>query len=172
MFDAQLGTLDDATAVVRDLVTHLEPGEWTGEGALAAVDGFDELVRLAAGGRALAVGRVDTSGVWRRGAHRSVSAFLAERLRISRGEALAMARTAVAAGAGGGLDAAVRAGELSAAQAAAVAECALEHPDAEAELLVVARAASLRDLRDRCAQVAARGEGAEARHQRARRQRR
>ncbi|HSL56730.1 MAG TPA: HNH endonuclease signature motif containing protein, partial [Acidimicrobiales bacterium] len=46
------------------------------------------------------------------------------------------------------------------------------HPDAEAELLVVARAASLRDLRDRCAQVAARGEGAEARHQRARRQRR
>ena len=164
--------LDEAIAVVDGVVGTLEPGAWSGEQALAHLDRFDHLVRLSGGGRALAAGRIDAAGAWKRSGHRSVSAFLADRLGISRGEALAMVHTATQLGSLGELDAAVRAGHLSAAQAAAVAECAGEHPDAEAELMAVARAGSLRDLRDRCGQVASRGEGAEERHQRARRQRR
>ena len=166
-----LGTIHRIAGELRAVVGALEPGTWAGEQARDALAAFDEVVRLAGAGRVLAAGRVDATGVWRRSGHRSASAFVADELGITRGESLGMVRTAAALPELGALDEAVRGGEISGAAAAEVAQCASEHPEATDELLAVARRSSIRRLRERCAQVHVRGEGADERQRRIRAER-
>ena len=62
---------------------------------------------------------------------------------------------------------AFRAGRLSAAQAAEIAEAASEVPEAEAQLVETASKVSLRGLREECRRLEAAGLDMEARHRRA-----
>lgn len=160
--------LDGLVEALRGIVAGADPGTWSGETALEALDRFDQLARLASAGRALAAGRVADTGSWRTSGHRTAPAFLAARLGVTRAEAAGMVAVAAAVPSLPHLDDAVRAGELSAAAAADIAACATDHPDAERELLAVAATGTLRHLRERCAAVRLRGADGEEHHRRAR----
>jgi hypothetical protein len=114
---------------------------------------FDEIERLAAAAKVLLSGLVERSGVWRRAGCRSAAEYLAR----ESGTTVGRAREALAAAAQAPprTREAMRRGELSAAQAAAVATAAAADPGAEQRLLSLAGRTNLRELRDECARVRA-----------------
>jgi hypothetical protein len=133
-----------------------EPERLSGADARRAVELFGHLERLAAAGKALAARQVAATGSWRgAGAHRDEAAWLSS----VTGTTVGAARATLAASAQlaelPATEAAVRAGELSATQAEAVAAAASVDPAAEGELLESARLDGVRGLRRECERVKA-----------------
>jgi len=118
---------------------------------------FDRLERLAGAAKVLLARRVDESGVWRTAGFADAASFLAAQA----GTAVGTARAVVAASRQlRGLPAcedALRAGRVSVAQAAVIADAATANPAAERRLVETAGTASLLELREAClrAKVAA-----------------
>ena len=158
-----------ATVVeVRALVGRVDPDRWTGEQAEAALQAFDELERLAAAGRALASGRVASSGTWRHRGDRTAADAVARSTGRSFGEARADISLAAALDLHPELDAVVRAGEVSAAAARLIAPAVEVDADALGALVRCARSRGLRALRETAREVIARGEEPAARRRRVR----
>ncbi|MFP4513670.1 MAG: hypothetical protein ACLFRV_12055 [Acidimicrobiales bacterium] len=163
----------DMEARLEELVGSLQPGELSGPDAVSLMERFARLGRLAEAGVALCASRVEESQAWRRSGHRDAAGFVAART----GQHRRGAKDSLLVGSqlprAGGLDGAVRGGELSRDQAAEIAHVLRERPDldAEAELLAVARRGSLRALRGACADVLSRGHGADERDRRAKAER-
>ena len=166
MFDARA-----IETALRDLVVRLDPERIDDQTALDAVDTLDRIERLAAAGKALAAARVERSDIWRGKGSRDAIGFLATRTRSP----YARIRDGISVTDRLGdlplLDRALRGGELTIDQAADIAAAAGAHPDTEAELVALAATATRRQLKARCVEIQAEGDGAEQQHRRARAER-
>ena len=143
-----------------------DAGLLSGEQAAGVVVEAAAVEKMAATLKGLAAVRAEASGAWKSAGDRSAAHHLARTTGTSVGqasEAMATARrleTLAVAGA------AARAGRLSAAQVAAVADAASVDPTAEARLVEQAQGCSLGELREECARTkAAARPDAEARRQ-------
>lgn len=140
---------------MRTMVRDLDAALATTAAAVALVDWFAEIERLAVAGKALAAGRAAAGDVWRAAGDRSAADWLAKRTGTTVGEARSVLDTAARVAPASATDAAFRAGELSLKQAEAVSAGAAADPAAEAALLTTARHGSLQQLRDDAARVRA-----------------
>jgi hypothetical protein len=159
-------------ASLRAMVRDFDGDAVSCDDAVAMVDWFSAVKRLAAAGETLAATRAAAGAAWRDAGDRSPADWLAKRTGTTVGEARAALGTGAALPSAPATDAALRAGALSARQAEAIAPAAAADPSAEARLLEMATYQSLQKLRDEAARVkaAADTDGA-ARHERIRRER-
>ena len=154
-----LGTsLREVRQALAQLAASFEPGVVAPSDAELVVKEAAAIENVAATIKALAARRAAESGAWRRNGAASPAHDLARATGTSvtkAKEALDTAERLVVLPA---LDAAARAGELSAAQAAPIADAAAADPRAEQRLLDKAKRASLGELRDECARTKAAAE--------------
>src|SRR5207244_3006780 len=147
--------LQDVEAALREIVVGLEPEALAAGTAAGLVDTFATIEKLAGAGKALAARRVADSNLWRGAGERSAAHWLARRAGSSVGSAMATLETAARLDELPAVNAALRAGELSAVQANEIASAAGADPGAEAELMAVARDNGVGGLRDKCRRVKA-----------------
>ena len=154
--------------VVRDLdVDSLVPAD-----AVALVDWFAEVERLAVAGKTLAARRAVDGEPWLSSGDRSAADWLAKRTGTTVGEARAVLDTGSALVQAPATRDAFCLGALSLKQAEAVASAAKADPRAETRLLELVHRTSLQKLRDECARVrAAADPDPEATHRRIKRDR-
>lgn len=154
-------------AALRAMVRSLDARLLSSAEAVELVDYFAEIERLGHAGKTLAAGRAAEGDAWKRAGDRSPADWLARRTGSSVGRSRAALDTASKLGSAPAADAALRAGELSADQAAAIAPAAAADPSAEPRLLEIAKHQSLQKLRDECDRVRAAAEpDPKARHDR------
>lgn len=123
--------------------------------------------KTAAAIKAAAAARVAETGVWRRSGDRSPAHHLARATGSTVGQAAEAIETARRLRSLPDAEAAARRGELSPAQAAAIAGAGRADPEAVGGLVRQARTASLGELRDACARAQAAADAdAEARRRR------
>lgn len=163
--------LAGAVASLGDVLVRLHAAGLDGPESVEVFDLFDRAARLGAAGRALCAARIEATDAWRGHGHRDAAGFLATRMGGFRADAKDALAVGARMGEAPGFAAAVRAGRLSEAQAAEIADTLAQRPESEVELLGAARTATMRELRAACAEVASRGTGAEERHARAHEQR-
>jgi hypothetical protein len=155
VFDRVRNAVDTLKATARAL----DPLCVDGRDASALFDIVSEGERVCAAMKALMARRVDETGAWREGGHRSAAHWVAEATGATVGAAARTLETARALDVFPDTDAAFRAGQLSEVQAAEITSTASADPGAEAALLETAGSTSVKGLRDRCREVRA---GAEA----------
>lgn len=136
-FDASVLAPCDAEQVVREAAT---------------------IENIAATLKSLAAVRAAQGGSWRREGARSPAHDLARKTGTSVGRAKEALDTAEKLAGLPALDAAARKGDVSAAQAAPIADAASADPTAEERLLAKAKRASYGELRDECARTKAAAE--------------
>jgi hypothetical protein len=159
---------------LRRVLSLLDPSTLTGPQAVALLEWFTIVERLAAAGRAKVAARAVETNQWRQSGARSPEHWLARKSGTTVGAAKDALDTARRLQALPETDRAVREGKLSAQQAAAVAEAATADPDSEQQLLDAAPEESLAELRGRAERVKAAARSAEeeqAREERIRRSR-
>ena len=157
---------------LRAMVRQLGPSTCSAADAVALVDWFAEVERLAVAGKALAARVAAAGGAWRGAGDRSAADWLAKRTGTTVGEARCVLETAERLAPSAPADEAFRRGELSLKQAEAVAAAVTVDPAAATALLDTAQHRSLQKLRDESARVRAAAEcDAGARHERIRRSR-
>jgi hypothetical protein len=167
-----VGGLRSQEKALAALCAELDPDCIPLSEAAAAYETLARIERLAAGAKLRMSSRVAQSDAWRRGGHRSPADFLARIAGTSTGAAQRELDTAEHLSSSPATEAALRAGDLSASQAAVVAEAAAADPSVEARLVQLAQRTSLRHLREECTQVkAAADSDADARYRRIRRER-
>jgi hypothetical protein len=137
------------------VVRHLDPVTLTSDAAVELVELAARGERLCGALKALAARRVAESNVWRGSGERSAAHWLARRSGTSVGQAMQTLETAERLGELPGVDAALRAGELSSLQANEIASAAAADPRSEAELVRAAQTDGAKGLRDRCRRVKA-----------------
>jgi Domain of unknown function (DUF222) len=155
VFDEVRRAVSQLEAVLRDL----DPGRIDGRDAADLLEVFARGERLCAAAKTLLARRVEETGVWREGGHRSAAHWVAEATGETVGASCRTIKTAQALDELPETSSAFRTGQLSQTQAAEITSAAGANPSAEAELLATADATSVKGLRDRCRQVRA---GAEA----------
>jgi Domain of unknown function (DUF222)/HNH endonuclease len=148
-----------AVAALEAIARDVDPGRFEGRDAADLLELFGRGERVCTAAKALLARRVDETGVWREGGHRSAAHWVAEATGETVGAASRTLETVRALEQLPETDAAFRAGRLSETQAAEVASAAGADPSSESALLETASTTSVKGLRDRCRQVRA---GAEA----------
>ena len=151
MFERVRNAVDTLKAAARAL----DPICVDGGDAAALFELVSEGERVCAAMKALMARRVDETGVWRQGGHRSAAHWVAEATGATVGAAARTLETARALDALPETDTAFRAGQLSEVQAAEITTTAVADAGAEADLLEAAGSTSVKGLRDRCRQVRA-----------------
>jgi uncharacterized protein DUF222/HNH endonuclease len=149
----------DAVDALRATARALDPLCVDGRGAAELFEMVSEGERVCAAMKALMARRVDETGAWRKGGHRSAAHWVAEATGATVGAAARTLETARALEELPETDAAFRSGKLSETQAAEITSAASADPGAEAALLETAAETSVKGLRDECREVRA---GAEA----------
>ena len=168
----RLRQVRDVEKVLRSELGRLVPGDVPLADAPAMWQAFDGIERLAAAAKTLLAGRVEESRTWARAGDRSAAEYLARQSGTSVGAARGGLETSRRLRALPATEAAVRRGELSPAQAAAVADAASVNPGAEGSLLETARRSTLSELRQQASRAKAAGDpNPEATHRRIHRQR-
>jgi len=145
--------LNDVLVSARAVVASVDLESLTGAAAAGAFEAFAELEKLGASGKLLVAPKIAASDTWARAGHRSPEEWMAKTSGTSVGQAKLTAETAKRVEELPSTRAALRSGELSIAQAAAVSEAALAKPDAEAELLAAARTDTVKSLQDKARRV-------------------
>ena len=145
----------DAVDALKAISRGLDPVCVGGTDAAELFEIVSEGERVCAAMKALMARRVDETGAWRKGGHRSAAHWVAEATGATVGAAARTLETARALDALPETDAAFRAGELSELQAAEITSTASANPSAEATLLATAGSTSVKGLRDRCREVRA-----------------
>jgi hypothetical protein len=169
---AVLSDVKSHERALAELCRELDPVSVPLADATAVYQSLARIERLAAGAKLRMAKRVEESNEWRRGGHRSAAEWLARASGTSTGSAHAELATSQRLATLPGTEDAVRDGELSTAQATAIADAASADPAAEERLLHKAKRASVRELRDECARTkAAADPDADARYERIRRDR-
>jgi hypothetical protein len=164
-----LGEVRAQETALRELCAALDPDSIPLSDAPAVVASLAVIERLAAGARTRLARRVEESNVWRREGDRSPAHWLARTAGTSLGQARGTLDTSKRLVALPHTEDAVRRGELSAAQAEAVADAASVAPGAEARLVELAGRRSLGEVRDECARTKAAADGdGDARYRRVR----
>jgi hypothetical protein len=144
-----------AVSSLETLVRALDPARIDGGDAADLLEVFGRGERVCAAAKALLARRVEETGAWRAGGHRSAAHWVAEATGETVGAAARTLETARALDELAETDAAFRAGRLSQTQAAEITATAVADPAAESDLLQTASATSVKGLRDRCRQVRA-----------------
>jgi hypothetical protein len=139
------------------MVSGFDPGALDGGAAVAALECFGEIERLAMAGMALAAQRVEATRAWQGRGVRSAAHFVAATCGSSVHTAVGVLETARRLEALPATAEALRSGRLSAAQAREITSVAGERPEVEAQLVAVAGSESLRALQERCRSVRAAG---------------
>ena len=155
-----------AKADLEAVVAGLEVGVLTGSEAVELVRAAVAVRNVAGVVEGLAAARVADTPAWRGTGARSPEVFLARQRGSSVGDAAATVDTARAMRDLPVVEQAWRAGRLSPPQAAAVASAASRRPEAQHALVESAESSSLAGLRRSCAEVLARGAGADERERR------
>jgi hypothetical protein len=158
-----IDVLSRAEELVRAAVEDFEPATYDGATARRIAGLFGSIEKIAAAGRTLAWGRVESSGDWRRSGARSAAHEMASETGTSVGQAMAALRAAEQLESLDQAASAFRSGELSVAQVAEVASAATEAPDTQADLIDVARKEGLGRLRQEAARVRAAADAQSAR---------
>lgn len=163
--------LGPATAVrhMQAFLADADPRRVTTAQAVDIVRACLELENLATAGKTLFAGRAAESPVWADEGHVSPTTWLADQAKTAIGDAASTLATSRALTELPRTAEALRTGRLSAAQAREVTRAARHDPSAERELLGLAGAGSLQELRSRATQVLAQASSAEdegARHRR------
>ena len=131
-------------------VATLEPGRLTGGDAAELYGLFAAVERLSVAGKMLLAPRIDESGVWRDGGHRSPAAMLAELEGVPTGQA----RNTLDVGRRlpdlPGTEEALRSGTLSGPKAVELSGAAALDPSMELELLAGAGDEPLHEVKERC----------------------
>ena len=146
--------LGEPVAAARELLTaavaSLEPGRLTGGDAAELYGLFAAVERLSVAGKMLLAPRIDESGVWRDGGHRSPAAMLAELEGVPTGQA----RNTLDVGRRlpdlPGTEEALRSGTLSGPKAVELSGAAALDPSMELELLAGAGDKPLHEVKERC----------------------
>jgi hypothetical protein len=168
----KLRQVEDVEKVLRSELGRLVPGDVPLRDAPAMWQAFDGIERLAAAAKTLLAERVDESRAWARAGDRSAAEYLARRSGTSVGAARGGLETSKKLRALPATESAVRRGELSSAQAEAIAGAAAVNPAAERSLLKIARRSTLTELRQQANRARAAGDpDPEATHRRIHRQR-
>jgi hypothetical protein len=151
-----LEVLERTVWATRCLVESFDPAQLSGAEAKAAVESFLALEKLTVAGRLSAAARLDETGAWADdGAHGDIDGFLAAASGTSVGAARGAMKTARRVRNQPKVEAAVRQGELSGAQADAITNAVDADPSAADDLLATARTAGFRGLRTECDRVIA-----------------
>lgn len=155
-----------AAAGVVGLLARLDPDSVPSSDAPRLWQAIDGLERAAAGAKLRLARRVEDSAEWKRQGYPSPAHYLARKGGTTVGRAKDQLSTSRRLPDQPQVDAAVRDGQLSEAQASAVSDAAGVAPDRQGDLLDRARRDSLGELRDHCARTkaAARGNDGRDRH--------
>jgi len=140
---------------LRRVLHDLDPSRIDARDAVALLDTFAEGERLCAAAKALLAGRIDDSKIWKREGHHSAAHLVAASTGASVGQARALVDTARHLPELPATEEALRAGQLSEAQAREITSAAVEAPGAERELLERAHSDGLAGLKQFAAQVKA-----------------
>jgi hypothetical protein len=158
--------------VLRRLVRLLDVRRLSPGHALALIDAFASIERLAVAGKVLCAGRAAEAEPWLVTGERSGADWLAKRTGTTVSDAREALSTAARLADAPATADALRAGELTLKQADAVSSAAAADPSAEHPMLERARCKSLQKLRDESARVrAAADPDPAARHERIHRSR-
>ena len=141
--------------LLSETVADLQPDAAPAHLAVKLFEGFDRIERLAATAKTLLARRVEESQVWRRSGYATAAEYVA----ATTGSSVQAARDVLATSAHvSGLpvvEEAMRAGNLSTAQATVVADAASTAPQTQDQLVDEAQRSSLKELRDSCLSVKA-----------------
>jgi hypothetical protein len=156
-------SLTEAIALLESFVGSFEPGRYSGDDAALLVDRFSRGEHLCATGKALAAKRATETDLHRRDGSRSAAEWLSRKTGESLGASTGSLRLADQMENHPGLDAALRAGELSQSRARQVAGVLTLDPDSSDELVEAAKNkdASNRQLADRCLRAKAKARSGE-----------
>ncbi len=141
-------------------VATLEPHRLTGGDAARLYGLYAEVERLSMAAKTLLAPRIDDSGVWRDGGHRSPAVMLAELEGVPVGQARNTLEVGRRLPELPGTEEALRSGTLSGPKVTELSGAAVLDPDMEASLLAGAADAPLHTVKDRChrARVASAGD--------------
>jgi Domain of unknown function (DUF222) len=151
MFD----TVDRIREELDDLVSSVDPDTLDGPRARRLFDAAVAIEQRAGALRLLVTRRLEECNAWQREGDRTAAHFVARTTGTSVRQAVDSLQTARRMDPHGGLADALRAGEVTAAQAAPIAEAVAADPDAENELLARASTDNVQALRDECRRVKA-----------------
>jgi hypothetical protein len=151
--------LDEAERLIESFVESFDPALYTGGDAERLVACFGRLERLVGAGKVLAARQVTATGAWKAGGYASKEEWYSKQTNTTLSNAAQELATAVRLSELPETEAALRSGELTSEQAAAVSSAARADPSSERRLLGDASARSLSGLRKACQAVrhAARG---------------
>jgi hypothetical protein len=152
-------------------VAALDPSVLTGPQSAARVERYARLERIAAAGRLACLPRVQETHAWEGQGHASCADWTSAVTGCSVNEAHRDLTTARRLSDLPATTAGVRAGQLSAAQASAIADAAAADPVAEERLLALAKRETFKGLRDECQRTRAAATDSEERRKRIRAER-
>ena len=162
------GGLAGIALSLREMVSGFEPRCLEAASAVAALDLFGEIERLAAAGKALAAGRVEETRAWQGSGVRSAAHFIAARSGSSVRSAVDALETVRRLEQLPATAEALRSGKLSAAQVREIVSTAGERPEIESALVAAATTDTLVALQQRCRTVRAEGSAALENYERVR----
>jgi len=139
-----------ATALLAELVGGLDPARLTGADAARLFGLLAGVERLASAGMTLLAPRIDESGVWRDGGHRSPAAMLAELAGVPTGQARNTLEVGHRLTDLPGTEHALRSGALSGPKVAELSGAAVLDPSNEQSLLAGAADEPLQKTKERC----------------------
>ena len=148
-----MGPLGMLIEELRSFVGPLDADGLSGDEAMALCAQFAEVERLGAAGRLVVSARVAATEEWRRGGCRSAAEWVAHRTGVDPERARDGLQTASRLASCPLVAAALRAGQLSDAQASVIVDALATRPELERHLLEFAAQHSLRRLREECRQV-------------------
>src|ERR1700722_11867394 len=149
--EAGLGArLDAALVAVASVVSELDPARLTGEDATGLYSSLVGLERLTNAGKTLLAPRIEASGIWREGGHRSAPVMLAALEGVGVGQAQNTLANGQRLEQLPGTEAALRTGSLSGPKVTELTGAGVLAPERETALLDGAGDAPLQAVRDRC----------------------
>ncbi len=142
--------LDTARSGLASVVADLDPARLTGADAAELYESLVAIERLTNAGKTLLAPRIEASGVWRDGGHRSAAVMLASLEGVATGQAQSTLSNGQRLGQLPGTEAALRTGVLSGPKVTELTGAGILAPEREAELLAGAEEAPLQAVRERC----------------------
>ena len=144
------GRVKQATGLLAGVLAMLDPARLTGPDAADLYRMFASVERLSMAGKTLLAPRIDESGVWRDGGHRSPAVMLAELEGVPTGQARNTLEVGRRLPELPGTEEALRSGALSGPKVAELSGAAVLDPGSEGSLLAGAADEPLQKVRERC----------------------
>ncbi len=142
--------LEVARSALASVVADLDPARLTGADAAGLYASLVGLERLVVAGKTLLAPRIEGSGVWRDGGHRSAAVMLASLEGVATGQAQNTLVNGQRLSQLPGTEAALRTGVLSGPKVTELTGAGILAPEREQELLAGAEEAPLQAVRERC----------------------